>query len=190
MRLRTVCLYFGLFFSLTACQLKQHKITFPYSQWTVDIGGYGIYDIYWYYDESLEYNTSFIKVPEGDLAEWENWYQRLLAFRKKVRKNVEVVPPYIAYRYPDGSGNTLNFNSYAYDLQLKPGEELFVKGKFKSPQSETKVYLNFTVKQKGKERSDAILKTFRSWDSIFISRTNEWTDFTIKAQIPEFSTDS
>lgn len=183
-------LTFAILLVALSCTKEPDKITFPYSQWTVGIGGYRIYNINWHYDESLEYNTSFIKAPSGGLEEWEEWYQRLLAFRKTIRSNVELEAPYIIYNYPDGKGSTMNFNSYAYDVKLKPGEELIVSGKFKSPHTESQLFLNFSVKRIGKERSDATHKNFRSWDSVYVAKTDEWTDFTIKTRIPEFSTDS
>ena len=175
---------------LFSCKKEPDKITFPYSQWTIGIGGYRVYNINWHYDESLEYNTSFIKAPMAGIEEWESWYGKLRNFRETVRNKVEVEPPFIIYEYPDGKGNTLSFNSYAYDLQLKPGEDLIVSGKCKSPQTDAKLYLDFTVKLKGEERSDATRKTFRSQDSVYVAKTGEWSDFTIETRIPEFSSDS
>lgn len=173
-----------------SCSREADKITFPYSQWTVGIGGYRIYNINWHYDEEIEYNTSFIKAPVGEMEEWDDWYNKIKNFRETVRNKVEVEAPYIIYNYPDGKGNSLNFNSYAYDVQLRPGEELIVSGKYKSPQTESKLFLNFTVKRIGEERSDATRQTFRSWDSLYVAKTGEWTDFTIQTRIPEFATDS
>jgi hypothetical protein len=186
MKIRT--LYLGILLAATACQPKQEKITFPYSQWTVGIGGYQISNMTWQYDESLEYNPSFIKTPED--GEWEDWYSRLLEFRETVRNQVEINTPFILCKYPYNKDNSLHFESFAWDLQLQPGEEMTISGKMKSPATSTLCYLDFTLRGKGEEKSYISRKEIRSYDSIAVLQTNDRTEFSLKVSIPEFSPDS
>lgn len=183
-------LTFAVLMVALSCKKEPDKITFPYSQWTVGIGGYRIYNMTWQYDESLEYNTSFIKTPEGGIEEWKNWYAKLINFRETVRNKVEVEAPFILCKYPYDKENTLHFNSFAYDVHLKPGEQIKISGKWKSPDTNARFFLDYTLKSKGEEKSDIIRKTLRSSDSISIRQTGEWTEFIIQTNVPEFSADS
>ena len=181
-------LFLTLLIAAFSCQSSREKIIFPYSQWTLGIGGYQITNMTWQYDESLDYNTSFIKTPEE--GEWEEWYNNLLNFRETVRNNTEIKTPFIFCKYPYDKGNAMYFDSFAWDLQLQPGEEITISGKMKSPGTSTLCYLDFSLKGKGEERSYISRKEIHSYDSIAVVQADTWTEFSLKVRIPEFSVDS
>ena len=177
---------------LASCSYKSNTdtIVFPYSQWTIGIGGYRISNMTWQFDESLDYNTSFIKTPEGGMEDWEKWYYNLTEFRDNVRNKVENENPFILCKYPYDKGNSIHFNSFAFDIKLKPGEQFAISGKMKSPQTETLCYIDFHLKFNGEERSYINRKEIHSYDSIAIIKTSDWTDFSLHVEVPQFSQDS
>jgi formylglycine-generating enzyme required for sulfatase activity len=170
---------------LFSCQNEKNKTGFPYSQWTLGTSGS---NITWQFAEGLEYNNSFIKIPEN--GNWEDWYQNLLQYRDLVRTKIGKENPWLCCEFPSKSEIKIHFDKFSYQLKLQPGEELELKGLSRSQDVPFSLYFDFDLKTKGEELSYVVRRKIVATDSLFINSSEDWTSFSKKFMIPEFNTDS
>jgi formylglycine-generating enzyme required for sulfatase activity len=170
---------------LFSCQSEKEKTEFPYSQWTLGTSGN---NITWQFAEGLEYNNSFIKILEEE--NWEEWYQNLLQYRDLVRTKIGKENPWLSCEFPSKGETKIHFDKFSYQLKLQPGEEIELKGLSRSQTVPFTLYFDFDLKTKGEELSYVVRRKIVATDSLFINSSDDWTPFSKKIKIPEFSTDS
>ncbi len=170
---------------LFSCQSEKDKTGFPYSQWTLGTSGN---NITWQFAEGLEYNNSFIKIP--DEGNWEDWYQNLLQYRDLVRTKIGKENPWLCCEFPVNGETKIHFDKFSYQLKLQPGEELEIDGFSRSQNVPFTLYFDFDLKSRGEELSYVVRRKIMSADSLLISASEDWTPFSKKFNIPEFNTDS
>lgn len=170
---------------MSCAEQQRQKLIFPYSQWTIGTGGR---NVVWQYAEGLEGNNSFIAAP--DAADWDEWFETITEYRSSVRSKIGREVPALLFEYPSGQESKMHFDRFSYQLNLTPGEELEFSGWSKSTDLSYSLLIDFDLKSKGEEKSYVIRKNIQAVDSIYISSSGEWTSFSIKTVVPQFSPDS
>jgi hypothetical protein len=183
MKVKIILAIFLIF--LTACRDDQFKIVFPYSQWTVGIGGR---NMIWTYNEDIELNNSFISTSEK--ANWESWYSSLIQYRDSVRLLIGKQEPVIFCRFPSTGESKIHFDKFAYQLKLQQGDNIEIKGESRSPTVPFMLYFDFDLKSRGEESSYVVRRKILASDSLFINSSNDWVPFIKKFRIPGFNADS
>ncbi|MFO7669017.1 MAG: hypothetical protein R6W31_05100, partial [Bacteroidales bacterium] len=173
-------------FLISACNSDQHeKLSFPYSQWTVGTSGN---HITWRFMEGFDYNDSFISAPgEG---EWEEWYRTILKYRETAREKAGIETPGLRCEFPFQRDTKINFDKFAYQLKLCPGEEIDVSGQARTTGISFTLYFDYDLKTKGEEKGYVVRRQLRSVDSLVVSSSDRWTTFSKTVMVPRFSSDS
>jgi hypothetical protein len=167
---------------LFSCQSEKEKTEFPYSQWTLGTSGN---NITWQFAEGLEYNNSFIKIPDEE--NWEEWYQNLLQYRDLVRTKIGKENPWLSCEFPSKGETKIHFDKFSYQLKLQPGEEIELKGLSRSQTVPFTLYFDFDLKTKGEELSYVVRRKILGSDSLLINSSEDWIPFSKKFKIPEFT---
>ena len=170
---------------LFSCQNEKAKTEFPYSQWTLGASGN---NIIWQFAEGLEYNNSFIKIPEEE--NWEEWYQNLLQYRDLVRTKIGKENPWFSCEFPSKGETKIHFDKFSYQLKLQPGEEIELKGFSRSQVVPFTLYFDFDLKSRGEELSYVVRRKILAADSLQVNSSDDWIVFSKKIKIPEYNTDS
>ena len=169
----------------TISYAQNNRLTFPYSQWTINIGGR---QMEWHYANQPVNNESFIKAPAP--GEWDSWYASIQAYRQHVRGQLGTQPPYIKVSFPVTGGNAISFDQFAWQLQLQPGETIEITGEYEGKAAPVELHVQFHLKYRGQEKSYAGRGTRKSPVTETLQATASWKPFSIKATVPAFSTDS
>jgi len=167
------------------CHTKNDLIVYPYSQWTLGTSGH---HITWRYMEGFDYNSSFIKAPQPD--QWDSWYNSIVAYRDSVRSLIGKQEPYLACEFPASDETKIHFDKFSYQLKLGPNEEIEVRGISHSGEVPFTLYFDFDLKTIGEETSYVVRRKILAADSLVVQPSDEWSSFSKKIRIPEFSPDS